>query len=197
MLHGHSSLREFGNCRLDVKKKLLWSDQKPVQLPLKAVELLCVLVEGRGAVITKEEIWHEVWNDSFVEETNLTHNIYTLRKALNDLGHPQIIETVPRRGYRFCGKVHEIPDGGMVLERHAMTQTTIEFQNVNDGSSVPLGAGEKKDRRLTAAILSKVGVLMAGGIVIAVAIFLFRTAPISTKPAASDISSLAVLPVRS
>src|SRR5678815_804318 len=98
MTNGYSSLREFGTCRLDIQNKLLWAGERPVQLPLKAVELLCVLVEGRGAVITKEEIWHSVWNDTFVEETNLTHNIYLLRKALKDLGQDNLIETVPRRG---------------------------------------------------------------------------------------------------
>jgi DNA-binding winged helix-turn-helix (wHTH) protein len=91
MKNGHSSLREFGRCRLDVEKKVLWSNGETVQLPLKAVELLCVLVDTPGAVVTKEEIWRAVWNDSFVEETNLTHNIYVLRKTLKDLGEDQLI----------------------------------------------------------------------------------------------------------
>ena len=60
MTNGHSSLRAFGNCRLDTRKKLLWAGDRPVQLPLKAVELLCVLVEGRGALLTKDEIWQDV-----------------------------------------------------------------------------------------------------------------------------------------
>ena len=94
MNNRHSSLREFGNCRLDVGKKVLWSNGETVQLPLKAVELLCLLVDNRGAVVTKEEIWHSVWNNAFVEETNLTHNIYVLRKALKDLGEEQLIKTI-------------------------------------------------------------------------------------------------------
>ena len=67
MNNGHSSLREFGRCRLDVEKKLLWADGETVQLPPKAVDLLCLLVEKRGEVVTKDEIWKDVWNDAYVE----------------------------------------------------------------------------------------------------------------------------------
>src|ERR1043165_4401454 len=105
MINGHSSLREFGGCRLDIEKKLFWVHGEPIDLPLKAIELLCLLVENSGIVVTKDEIWHNVWNDAFVEETNLTHNIYPLRKALKDLVEDGLIETVPRRGYRFSGEV--------------------------------------------------------------------------------------------
>src|SRR5260221_6272253 len=134
MLNKRSGLREFGKFRLDLGKKLLWLNQEPVALPLKAVDLLCVLVEKRGEVVSKDEIWREVWNDAFVEETNLTHNIYTLRKTFKDLGEPDLIKTVSRRGYRFTGTVHEIPDAEVILERHALTRTTIEFQEADEPS---------------------------------------------------------------
>src|SRR5436309_1062252 len=134
MINGHSTLRAFGNCRLDTQKKLLWADDRPTDLPLKAIELLCLLVEGRGALLTKDQIWHDVWKDAFVEETNLTHNIYLLRKALKDLGHGGLIETVPRRGYRFSGEVYELPDEEIVLQRHALTRTTIEIENPETAS---------------------------------------------------------------
>jgi DNA-binding winged helix-turn-helix (wHTH) protein len=101
MSNGHSALREFGRCRLDVEKKLLWANGETVQLPPKAVDLLCLLVENNGTVVTKDEIWKNVWNDTFVEESNLTHHIYVLRKAFKDLGFDEIIKTNPRRGYRF------------------------------------------------------------------------------------------------
>lgn len=121
-------LREFGKCRLDVEKKFLWCDGEPVQLPLKAIELLCVLVESGGSVVTKDEIWQRVWQDSFVEETNLTHNIYLLRKTFKDLGEPDLIQTVPRRGYRFAGKVRDVLNGNgeIIIERQTVSQTLIE-----------------------------------------------------------------------
>src|SRR5215467_4781038 len=101
MSNGDNNLLFFGSCRLDVANRILWSDGEPVSLPPKAVELLSVLVEKAGDVVAKEEIWERVWNDTFIEETNLTHNIYLLRKALKDIGEGDLIKTVPRRGYRF------------------------------------------------------------------------------------------------
>src|SRR6185369_17678624 len=155
MNNGHSSLREFGRCRLDLEKKVLWANGETVQLPLKAVELLCVLVDSRGAVVTKEEIWHSVWNDSFVEETNLTHNIYVLRKTLKDLGEDQLIRTIPRRGYRFTGEVREIPVDDVIIERHALTRTTIE---VEDSPTTYTGI---KRTRLALPILAGVTAVIA------------------------------------
>ena len=125
---GPKSIFEFGRCRLDTQKKFLWCEGQAVDLPRRAIEVLCVLVDGRGDVVTKDEIWRAVWNDSFVEETNLTHNIYLLRKAFKDLGEPDLIATVPRRGYRFSGAVRETENGlrDLVLERHTFSQTLIE-----------------------------------------------------------------------
>src|SRR5688572_3791998 len=115
MSSNSNNLHEFGKCRLDAAKKVLWCEDQPVALPLKAVELLSVLVERGGEVVTKDEIWQAVWQDSFVEETNLTHNIYLLRKTLRDLGEPDLIQTVPRRGYRFAAEVRPYTNGDLVI----------------------------------------------------------------------------------
>ncbi len=128
MNNKHNNLREFGNCRLDVENRVLWCAEKPVQLPLKSVELLCLLVERGGEIVTKDEIWRTVWQDVFVEETNLTHNIYLLRKTFKDLGEKDLIQTVPRRGYRFAGEVRPHSNGELVIEKHTRTQTLIEIQ---------------------------------------------------------------------
>ena len=128
MINKHSGLREFGKFRLDLDKRLLWLGGEPIALPLKAVDLLCLLVARGGEVVSKDEIWHEVWNDAFVEETNLTHNIYLLRKVFKDHSEPNLIKTIPRRGYRFAGYVRELPGAEVVIERHSLTQTTIEIE---------------------------------------------------------------------
>jgi len=81
-----NGLREFGKFRLDVEKRVLWCENKPVNLPLKEIELLCVLTENGGEVITKDELLEKVWADSFVEESNLSRHIYILRKTFKDFG---------------------------------------------------------------------------------------------------------------
>src|SRR5215210_9267340 len=77
---------ELGPFRLDVGERLLLRDGKPVPLPPKDFEMLLVLVENGGRVLEKGELLRRVWPDSFVEEANLSHHVFTLRKALGEEG---------------------------------------------------------------------------------------------------------------
>jgi DNA-binding winged helix-turn-helix (wHTH) protein/Tol biopolymer transport system component len=96
----------FGPFRLDPSERALLRDGSPVSLPPKAFDLLVVLVERPGRLVTKDELLSEVWPDTFVEEANLPYTVSLLRKALGDDGEPyQFIETVSKRGYRFKGAV--------------------------------------------------------------------------------------------
>lgn len=106
MYNGANNLYEFGDFRLDVSHSTLWREAEIVPLSPKALELLTVLIERGGQVVSKQEIFQTVWADTFVEDGVLTQNIYTLRNALGpDENGKQFIETVPRRGYRFAGAV--------------------------------------------------------------------------------------------
>src|SRR5438874_8426237 len=94
---------EFGPFRIDTRNRQLLRENEVVPLKAKAVETLLMLIENRGDVIEKDKLMQRLWPDSFVEESNLTQNIYTLRKALSG----DYIETIPRRGYRFVAEVKE------------------------------------------------------------------------------------------
>jgi DNA-binding winged helix-turn-helix (wHTH) protein/tetratricopeptide (TPR) repeat protein len=95
----------FGPFFLDRPNRMLLRDDEPVPLTPKAFETLLALVERASQVVTKDELLNLVWPDTFVEEATLTQNIYTLRKALGDDGDGAMIETIPRRGYRFVAAV--------------------------------------------------------------------------------------------
>lgn len=127
---------EFGPFRLEVDERLLWRENHLVQLPPKAFELLMALVTSDGRLLTKEELLQRVWPDSFVEEANLSHNIYKLREALGEKQHSQkYIETVPRRGYRFVAHVteaEEIPDESVLLAEHTRARLLITDETVDD-----------------------------------------------------------------
>ncbi len=102
---------EFGPFRLDVVERLLWRGTEPVSLTLKAFELLLILIEHHGHVLEKQKLMQAVWPDTFVEETNLTRNIFTLRQILGkSSGGEKYIETIPKRGYRFIAEVKEWRD---------------------------------------------------------------------------------------
>ena len=106
-----SNLYEFGPFRLDLQEQRLLSEGKPVPLTPKSFELLRVLVENPGRLLPKDELLKLVWPDSYVEEGNLSHHVFALRKALGDEKlSAQYIETVPRRGYRFIADVREVKE---------------------------------------------------------------------------------------
>src|ERR1051326_9640906 len=75
---------EFGPYRLDCDERLLRRAGEVVPLTPKAFELLLALVQDADRLITKEELLEKVWAGSFVEEANLSHNIYKLREALGE-----------------------------------------------------------------------------------------------------------------
>lgn len=102
----NSSRRQFGPFLIDVRERLLLREGQPVQLTPKAFDLLAVLVERPGELISKDELLQSVWPGTFVGESNLAFNVSTLRKALADTaGDARYIETVPKRGYRFVAAV--------------------------------------------------------------------------------------------
>lgn len=102
----HNVVYEFGPYRLDRSKRVLTREGESISLTPKATDILILLVANAGEVVAKDELLREVWPDTFVEEANLTQNIFRLRKALNDeRSESRYIETVTRRGYRFTGAV--------------------------------------------------------------------------------------------
>jgi DNA-binding winged helix-turn-helix (wHTH) protein len=112
MVHVPHDSYEFGRFLIDVGERVLLRDGEDVALTQKAFDVLLALVERSGHVVEKEELLRRVWPDSFVEEGNLSQNIYTLRKILGaDRDDKPYIQTVPRRGYRFAGGVKVVRAG--------------------------------------------------------------------------------------
>lgn len=110
----------FGPFRLDAAEGVLTRDGVPVPLTRKAVEVLLALVRRAGNTVAKEELLREVWPDTFVEDTTIAQNIFTLRKALGrtpDGG--DYIQNVPRRGYRFAARVEEAGRAGATVSEAA------------------------------------------------------------------------------
>lgn len=100
---------EFGDFRLDLAERALLRGGNVIPVTPKVFETLLVLVENAGRTTGKEELMREIWQDRFVEESNLTFNIGMLRKALgDDAANPRYVETVPRRGYRFIAEVQRV-----------------------------------------------------------------------------------------
>jgi DNA-binding winged helix-turn-helix (wHTH) protein len=107
-----NGLYEFGSFRLDTAKRLLSRGDESVTLAPKTFDLLLLLVEGEGRVLTKRELMNSLWADTFVEEASLSYQIAALRKALGKEGD-EWIETVPKHGYRFAATVTKVAGDGV------------------------------------------------------------------------------------
>jgi DNA-binding winged helix-turn-helix (wHTH) protein len=92
---------EFGRFRVLLRRRRLLADGIPVELGTRAFDLLLVLLEADGALVTKEELLNRVWRSVVVSEENLKVQIGCLRKALG--ADRNLIRTEFGRGYRFIG----------------------------------------------------------------------------------------------
>jgi eukaryotic-like serine/threonine-protein kinase len=125
-------LYQFGPFRVDPGQRLLFRDNQPVPLQPKAFDTLLALVQNSGKVVLKEDLIKAVWPDTFVEESNLTQNIFVLRKILEDTaGQRRYIVTVPGRGYRFAQDVRTISEEEeIVVESHSRSRVVIEEEDL-------------------------------------------------------------------
>jgi TolB-like protein len=101
---------EFGPFRVDARERRLLRQGEVVPLTPKVFDVLLVLVQNSGRLLSKNEVMKLVWPNTAVEEGNIARNISTLRNALGERPREhQYIETIPWRGYRFVAKVREAP----------------------------------------------------------------------------------------
>jgi DNA-binding winged helix-turn-helix (wHTH) protein len=96
----------FGPFRLLPTQFLLLEDDKPVSLGSRALEILTVLLERPGELVSKQELMARVWPNVFVEPANLTVHMSALRRTLRDgRDGNRFIINVPGRGYSFVASV--------------------------------------------------------------------------------------------
>jgi DNA-binding winged helix-turn-helix (wHTH) protein/tetratricopeptide (TPR) repeat protein len=105
----HHLCYAFGPFRIDTSTCVLTRSGDTISLTPKAAQILLILLANAGQLVEKDELLNEVWPDTFVEESNLSQNIFMLRRALGDeRAGPRYIETVTRRGYRFVASVRVV-----------------------------------------------------------------------------------------
>ena len=105
-------VKTFGNFEFDDCRRSLRAEGRPVRLSGQAVDLLCLLIERPGELITREEIARRLWPDTSVDfDHSLDVVVSRLRTVLGDKGSSaRYVETVPRKGYRFIEAVTAKPE---------------------------------------------------------------------------------------
>src|SRR5713101_1679831 len=108
----------FGPYALDLRSGELRRFGTKVKMGEQAFQILCLLLEQPGEMVTREELRAKLWaDDTFVDfDHGLNSAVQRLRDCLSDsAGDPRWVETLPRRGYRFVGQV-EWSDEGLSSE---------------------------------------------------------------------------------
>ena len=97
---------EFGRFRVLLRQRQLVADGVPIELGTRVLDLLLVLLEANGSLVSKDELFSRVWPGIVVSEANLKVQIAALRRALGD--DREFIRTEFGRGYRFTAAVRSI-----------------------------------------------------------------------------------------
>src|SRR3954471_7223078 len=134
LIHSDATLR-FGSFELDVRSRELRTGSRRVRLQGQPFEILRMMLEHPGAVVTRDELRGRLWPDgTFVDfDHSLNAAIKRLRSALGDSAdNPRFVETLPRRGYRFIGgREMDAEKRGDGVPRAAV----LPFTNLSDGDS--------------------------------------------------------------
>jgi DNA-binding winged helix-turn-helix (wHTH) protein len=101
---------EFGRFRVLLRRRQLVADGVAIELGTRALDLLLVLLEANGSLVSKEELFRRVWSGIVVSEANLKVQISAVRRALGD--DRDFIRTEFGRGYRFTAPVRSIVSWG-------------------------------------------------------------------------------------
>jgi len=199
-------LYEFEPFVLDARNGILLSGGTTVRLTPKAFQTLLVLVKHASEVVDKDVLMAEVWPDIFVEEGNLSRNIYEIRKALgDDTGEPRYIETIPKRGYRFIAPTKAslvkaapavsagVEPAAAIIEKHTfarITESAAETDlpaptQVVDVTPVLMPAAARPKRRIY--LVAAAVVLIA----VPIAVFVFsKRARVNPRPVSRAKSTL-------
>ena len=101
-------LYRFADFALDTDRRELRRGAQPVAIAPQVFDLLECLIKNRHRVVSKDDLIAAVWDGRIVSESALSTRINAVRCAINDTGEDQrLIRTIPRRGVRFVGIVHE------------------------------------------------------------------------------------------
>jgi predicted ATPase/DNA-binding winged helix-turn-helix (wHTH) protein len=94
---------EFGHFRLLPHRRELVADGRPIHLGGRSFDVLMALIDGQGAVVSKDTLMNRVWPNRIVEESSLNVQISALRSAFG--ADRNLIRTISGRGYQFTGEI--------------------------------------------------------------------------------------------
>ena len=186
------AVRAFGPFEMNLQTGELRKSGLRLRLSGQPFQVLAVLVEHPGELVSREELHSRLWPaDTFVDfDHGLNNAVARIREVLEDSsGTPRYIETVPRRGYRFIAPVREAPSANGSVPAPTSSPANREACPTDADTSVPATV-EKPPANLVKLLVGAVAVLALAG---AVVWYRGRSAKHAAQP---PIKSMAVLPLK-
>ena len=195
-----SNLKRFGTFEVDVRARELRKGGIRIRLQDQPFEILMVMLERPGEVVTREELRLRLWPaGTFVDfEHSLNAAIKRLRAALgDDADNPRFVETLHRRGYRFIASVESDgqlvrnlqmvrPPGFKAADSVNVRLVVLPFANLSNDS-----AQEYFSDGLTEEMITQIGRLCPGrlGVIARTSSMLFKRTPKSASEIGRELSA--------
>jgi DNA-binding winged helix-turn-helix (wHTH) protein len=113
----------------------------------RAFDLLIYLIEHADRVVDKHELLEHVWGEAFVSDNALTRAVKEIRQAIgDDADSPRYVQTVPKRGYRFIGRIE--PTEAACREEPAGVRATDERLNRQEPEQADFEGSRKTSEQL-------------------------------------------------
>jgi DNA-binding winged helix-turn-helix (wHTH) protein len=192
---------KFGDFDLDSSRFELRCHDRPLKLERIPMELLILLLEKDGQVVTRQEIVDRLWGkDVFVDtEHGINTAIRKIRRALRDDPEwPRFVQTVTGKGYRFVAErnghaLQAATAAPQPLSRPALRKPTLSEVEESGGGELPPPSPSASAAKNPPSTKIKVGITLALTLTFVLA-FQFRTRLFPSTQAA-QIHSIAVLPL--
>ena len=166
----------FDRYQVDVRSGELRKEGRKVRLQAQPFQLLVLLLRNGGRVVSREDVRRELWrDDTFVDfDHGLATAVNKIREALCDSADkPKFVETLPRRGYRFIGKIEPNPP---VEIRARLEEVSVREASRDEAGQLAGAEAAPADGKRPWA-LGVALALLAAGIVIAVIVLLEQKKP--------------------
>jgi TolB-like protein/DNA-binding winged helix-turn-helix (wHTH) protein len=186
-----SVVRRFGSFEINPQSGELRKNGMRVRLSGQPFQVLAVLVEHSGEVVTREQLRSKLWpSDTFVDfDHGLNNAVARIREVLEDSADtPRYVETIPRRGYRFMAPLSEVQP----LPRSVVASKVIAGQKSAHARASGTAALADEKRLALRANWVLGGAVVLAVLVGAWVIYRSRRAETGESPA---IKSVAVLPM--
>src|SRR5260370_5392687 len=185
----------FGVFEVDLRERQLTKRGLRIRLQEQPFQVLAMLLERPGEVVTRDELRNRLWPNTVVEfDHGLNKAISKIREVLGDsVESPRFIETVPRRGYRFIAPIEQI-GGATFAEPTVSDEHPIAIVPVSDGARNAV-------RKLPRKFITSPRFLALAVMVGAILVFCFVFVPLrllkktNAQVEAPATRSIAVLPL--